>query len=280
MPNSKDKPPSYQKYRTLFIFFVLSIFLSVIISYKPDRTLPEYHIGDIPSKSIKSKYETDIPSLGITIKKGEVVVREGEKVTKDQLTILNALKEKESKEPFRFKFFLSLFILILLVTFLIYEFSSKNIKKFKLSERDIVFCSSMSLFIIMLIKVMSLAIENISGLSNTNLMYLVPIFTLGIVLRIALFSEAAIIFSLLTAIYAGIMLDLSMPVFMYVLIGNILASYFSERCESRSIIIKAGILTSFIVGFLILVFHIITGDSLLDLPSKIVFILINGIISS
>jgi len=280
MPNSKDKPPSYQKYRTLFIFFILSVILSIIISYKVDRALPEYHIGDIPSKNIKSKYETDIPSLGITIKKGEVIVREGERVTKDQLTILNVLKEKESKEPFRFRYFLSLFILIMLVTFLIYEFSSKNIKKFRLSERDIVFCSSMSLFIIIMIKAMSLVIENISDLNKPNLMYLVPVFTLGIVLRIALFSEAAIIFSLLTAIYAGIMLDVSMPVFMYVLIGNILASYFSERCESRSIIIKAGIFTSFIVGFLVVVFHFITGDSLANLPTKIVFIILNGILGS
>ncbi|HOJ42802.1 MAG TPA: HDIG domain-containing protein, partial [Syntrophorhabdaceae bacterium] len=281
MPNSnKEKPPSHQKYRTLFIFFILSAILSFVISYKADLRLPEYHVGDIPSKNIKSKYETDIPSLGITVKKGEVVVREGEKVTKDQLTILNVLKERESKEPLRFKYILFLFLLIFLITFLIYEFSSKNIKKFRLSEIDIIFCSSISLFIIILMKVMSLVIENISGLNDLNLMYLVPVFTLGIVLRVALFSEAAIIFSLLTAIYAGIMLDMSMAIFMYIFIGNILASYFSERCENRNIIIRAGIFTSFIVGFLVVIFHIITGDPLTNLPSKIAFILINGIASS
>lgn len=280
MANGKEKPPSYQKYRILFIFFILSAILALVFSYKSDHGLPEYHIGDIPSKNIKSKFETDIPSLGITVKKGEVVVREGEKVTKEQLMILNALKDRESKEPFLWKNILSLFVLIFLITFLIYEFSSKNIKKFKLSERDIVFCSSMSLFVVILMKIMWLIIENISGLNNLNLMYLVPVFTLGIVLRIALFSEAALVFSLLTAIYAGIMLDMNMSVFMYILIGSILASYFSERCENRNIIIKAGILTSLIIGFLVVVFHILTGDSLTSLPLKIAFILINGITSS
>ncbi|HPP07245.1 MAG TPA: HDIG domain-containing protein, partial [Syntrophorhabdaceae bacterium] len=57
-------------------------------------------------------------------------------------------------------------------------------------------------------------------------------------------------------------------------------SYFSERCENRNIIIRAGIFTSFIVGFLVVIFHIITGDPLTNLPSKIAFILINGIASS
>ncbi|MCX7965707.1 MAG: HDIG domain-containing protein [Syntrophorhabdaceae bacterium] len=280
MPNGKDKPPSYQKYRILLIFFVLSAALAFVISYKLDIRLPEYHIGDIPNKNIKSRFETNIPSLGITVKKGEVVVREGEKVTEEQLTILNALKERESAEPFRLKNIFSLFILIFLVTFLIYEFSAKNIKKFRLSVKDIIFCSSMSLFIVLLMKIMTLIIENVSGLNDINLIYLVPVFTLGIVLRVALFSEAAIVFSLLTAIYIGFMLDMSMSAFMYILMGNILASYFSERCENRNIIIKAGIFSAFITGFLLVIFHILTGDTFATLPSKIAFIFINGIISS
>ncbi|HOJ70230.1 MAG TPA: HDIG domain-containing protein [Syntrophorhabdaceae bacterium] len=280
MQNEKDKPPSYYKIRIIAIFFVLSLCLTIIVTYRLQNGLPDYQPGDIAGSNIKSPYETPIPSLGITIKKGEIIVREGERVNSDHLAKLHAIKEKGSKDTFAARSFISIFLLIFSISLIFYEFSARNIKKFQLTEKDIIFCSSLILFTTLFIKILFLISHHISNSNAVSIMYLAPVFLFGIIMRIVLFSEAAIIFSLLIAIVTGIMFDMSMTAFLYVLTGNIVASYFSGKCEDRNTIIKAGIFTAFIVSLLAIIFDLMAGRSLIDLPLKILFILINGVASS
>ncbi len=280
MLNGNDKPPSYYNIRILFIFFILALLLSIVVIYRLQNAIPDYQPGDIASSNIKSPYETPVSSLGITIKKGEIVIREGERVSSEHIAKLAAIKEKDTKNTFDIERFVSLFLFIFFIIFILYEFSEKNIKKFRLIEKDVIFCSSLILFTAIMMKVMFLIFSHIGQVGTLNFMYLVPVFVFGIVMRIVLFSEAAILFSLLIAIIAGIMFEMSMAVFLFVFTGNILASYFSGKCEDRNTIIKAGIFTAFIVSFMVIVFDIMIGKPLMDIPIKVLFIFINGIASS
>ncbi|HOV90317.1 MAG TPA: HDIG domain-containing protein [Syntrophorhabdaceae bacterium] len=280
MLNGNDKPPSYYNIRILFIFFILALLLSIVVIYRLQNAVPVYQPGDIASSNIKSPYDTPVSSLGITIKKGEIVIREGERVSSEHIAKLAAIKEKGSNDTLDIKRFVSLFLFIFSIIFILYEFSEKNIKKFRLTEKDIIFCSSFILFTAIMMKVMFLIFSHIGQGGTLNFMYLVPVFVFGIVMRIVLFSEAAILFSLLIAIIAGIMFEMSMSVFLFVFIGNILASYFSGKCEDRNTIIKAGIFTAFIISFMVIVYDIMIGKPLTDIPIKVLFILINGIASS
>ena len=69
-------------------------------------------------------------------------------------------------------------------------------------------------------------------------------FSFGIVFRIVLFSEAAIIFSAIFSIVLGFTFENSLAIFLYAFVGNVLASYFSGKCENRNVILKAGLYTS------------------------------------
>ncbi|MBP8626125.1 MAG: HDIG domain-containing protein [Syntrophorhabdales bacterium] len=280
MLNGNDKPPSYYSIRTLAIFFILSLVLTIIVTYRLQGGIPDYRPGDIARSNIKSPYETPVPSLGITIKKGEIVIREGERVREEHISKLSAIKEMGSRDAFGVKRFVSLFLFIFSISLILYEFAERNIKKFSLSDKDMIFCSSLMLLTVLIMKTILLILSHIGQGNNVSLMYLAPVFMFGIIVRIVLFSEAAIIFSLLIAIVIGIMFDMSMSAFIFVLAGNILASYFSGKCEDRNTIIKAGIFTAFIVSFLVVVFDVMTGNSLTDIPLKVLLILINGIASS
>lgn len=280
MLNGKDKPPSYLNYRKLLIFLFFSIILTSIISIKNPHWFTEYQYGDIARENIKAHANLYIPDNDITVKKGEIIVREGERINEDHLQKLSAFKALERKEAPTVKRFLSLFILLFLLITILYEYAERNIKKFNLSEKDLIFCSLLTVFTTILVKGSVLVFEYFAQSYASNLFYAVPIFLFGIILRIVLFSEIAIVFSIVFATVIGLNFENSMPLLLYTFLGSVLASYFSGKCENRNTILKAGLYTAFVMSFFMLLFNAFLGNSFANVPIKIVFILLNGIGSS
>ncbi len=280
MQSGKNKFLSYSKYNKFVIFFVLSILLSFIISVRNQYGITEYHYGDIAKENIKSPVDTYIPQMDITIKKGEIIIREGEKVGENHLNKLYALKNLEKeKSPTLIKLFYLSFLLFLFMS-IIYEYADRNIKKFVLSEKDLIFGAVLLIFTTVLVKLPFFIFEYFTQKYAPDIFYIVPIFLFGMIMRVSLFSEAAIIFSIFFAMAMGFTFENSMPIFLYAFIGNILAAYFSGKCENRNTILKAGLYTAFIMSFIMLLFHFFIGADPSNIPVKIAFILLSGIGSS
>jgi cyclic-di-AMP phosphodiesterase PgpH len=280
MQNGKDKPSPYLKYGKFVIFLALSIFLSLIISIRNQYGMTEYQYGDIAKENIKSPVDTYIPKMDITIKKGEIIIREGERVGEEHLDKLYAFKnlgQERSPNPVKL-FYLSLLLFLLMV--IIYEYADRNIKKFALSEKDLIFGAVLLIFTTLMVKLPFLIFEYFTQKYAPDIFYIVPIFLFGIIMRVALFSEAAIVFSIFFAIIMGFTFENSMPIFLYALVGNVLASYFSGKCENRNTILKAGLYTAFIMSFIMLLFNLFTGHTLSNLPARVAFILLSGVGSS
>ncbi len=281
MQNGKDKPPSYQDYSKVLILIILSLMLSLVISINiSPQGAPEYQYGDIARENIKSHTDIYIPNMDFTMKKGEIVIREGERVNEEHLSKLSAFKKHERERGLSFKKFLLLFLLLSLSLTIVYEYAAKNIKKFTLSVKDLIFCSVFTLFSIIFVKLLTLVFEYFPQEYAVNLFYIAPLFSFGIIMRVVLFSEAAIIFSIVFASCICIMFDNSFSIFLYTFLGNVLASYFSGKCENRNTILKAGVYSAFITSFIVLLFNAYSNQSFTNVPMKIIFILLNGVGSS
>lgn len=85
MLSEKAKPPSYLNYRRLLVIFFLSLLLSIVCSTKDPFKLSEYQYGDIAKKNIKSPADVYLPDKDTTLKKGEIIVREGDRITDEHL---------------------------------------------------------------------------------------------------------------------------------------------------------------------------------------------------
>ncbi len=280
MQNGKDKPPSYFYYRKFLILFALSLLLSCIINIHQPYTTEEYQLGDIARKNIKSPADLYAPRGDITIKKGEVVVREGERVNEEHLRKLSAFSLLNKREGFTLKRFLVVFLVLFLFVTILYEYGERNIKKFSLTQKDLIFCAALTLFVIFLARGFSLVFEYYAPNHTSALFYVIPIFSYGIIMRIVLFSEVAILFTMVFAIAMGLSFDNSMAVLLYAFLGNVLASYFSGKCENRNTILKAGLYTSFVMIFFVLLLDVLLEQPFSNLPMKVAFIVLNGIASS
>ena len=152
MQNGKDKPPSHLKYRKLIVLLLLSIILSLIINIRHSYRLTEYQYGDIAKENIKSPVDIYIPKMDITLKKGEMIIREGERISEEHLNKLYALKSLEKGESPPLTKFLYLSFLLFLFMVIIYEYADRNIKKFALTEKDLMFGAVFVTFTTILIK--------------------------------------------------------------------------------------------------------------------------------
>ncbi|HNQ63366.1 MAG TPA: HDIG domain-containing protein [Syntrophorhabdaceae bacterium] len=280
MQNGKDKPPSYKDYKNPIVLVILSLMLSLVVSINIHQDIPEYRYGDIAKQNIKSPTDINMPEINVMLKKGEIIVREGERINEEHLKKM-VVFSKHGNNPLLFiNRFILLFIFLSLYFVILYEHADKNIKKFTLTTKDIIFCSTFTLFSIIFIKVLLLVFECFPQDYAGDLLYIIPLFSFGMIMRIVLFSEAAIIFSIIFASSVCFMFGNSFAVFMYVFLGNVLASYFSGKCENRNTILKAGVYSAFITGFIVVLYGAYSGHKLSDLYMKIVFTLFNGIGSS
>ena len=96
MQSEKAKPPSYLNYRRLLVIILLSFLLSLICSTKDPFKLSEYQYGDIARKNIKSPADIYLPNKDITMKKGEIIVREGDRITDEHLQKLSRVEVREA----------------------------------------------------------------------------------------------------------------------------------------------------------------------------------------
>lgn len=280
MQNGKGKPPSSFNYRRLLILVLLSLVLSLIANIKDPFQITEYHYGDIARNNIKSPSDLYLPDRDMTMKKGEIIVREGDRINDDHLRIFSLLNLREARTAFSPKNTLLLFLIFFCTLVITYEYADRNIKKFTLSQKDLIFASIFMVFTALLVKASVVIFDYFAQTYAADLLYIVPIFCFGMIMRIVLFSEAALVFSIIFGIFMSFMAENRLPVLLYVFLGNIVAAYFSGKCENRNSVLKAGVYTGLLMGVVVFLVDALLGTVSTSGPVKIAFVVCSGIISS
>jgi putative nucleotidyltransferase with HDIG domain len=193
------------------------------------------------------------------IKKGEMLVREGERITKEHLVKLQALEVLREKTNVLL-ITVGLFFLILMIIYLLYTFSTKNIRKISvtLSSRDLLFVSLNLIIVVLSLKFFVFISESIESnfltIYSSSYYYLFPVAAGAMLTRIVINSEVAIVYAAIASIFSAILLDNSLFFFMYLFIGGIVGANGVARCEQRSTLIKAGLHVG-VANTLMIVFH-------------------------
>ncbi|HEX2967308.1 MAG TPA: HDIG domain-containing protein [Syntrophorhabdaceae bacterium] len=280
MQTGKEKPPSRFNVRKLAIFLLFALALSVVTNIGDYHLIREYRIGDIAGKDIKSPSDVTLPQSGTELKRGEIVVRDGARITEEDLEKLAAIRELNRETGFTLTNVLSLWMVLFLIITILIEFAERNIKKFLLSRKDLLFCTVFTIFSVLLVKSCALVFQYYAPGNVRQLFYIIPVFLFGITMRIVLFSEAAFIFSAIFSLAVAFGFENSLPVFLYALVGNTLAAHFSGRCENRNIILRAGVFTALIMAFITVLLDGFLHRQLMDIPIRFTFLLISGVASS
>jgi putative nucleotidyltransferase with HDIG domain len=280
MKSEKDKPPSHLPLRKYLILVLFSLVLAGLINVKLPQRINQYQVGDIASETIRAPSSYARPDFDITLKKGEVIVREGQKISSEDLQKLTLLQQMEKKRKAITGQMPLLFLIFFAFIAIIFEFADKNIKKFKLSEKDLIFSASLTAFTVFLIQLALMIFNRFAPDYASVLFFVFPLFLFGIVMRIVLFSEAVLVFSTILAVSVAFTVENGFPIFIYAFLGNLLASYFSGRLERRVTMLGAGFFSALVMAFVMFLFHVLLGYPLSDVPLQSGLILLGGVGSS
>lgn len=181
------------------------------------------------------------------VKKGEMIVRVGERISAEQSQKLRTIFQEKSSGSRLFAA-AGIFALIMVLFYFPYRFALKNIRKFNPSNKDILIISLLITGSFTIFKTALLISHNIGPVFPTvdtnNYFYLFPFAAGAMIVRVFINSEVALVYCAILAPLLGIMFDSNMFVVIYTMLGSIVGAHGMRQCSDRGTIYAAGLKVS------------------------------------
>lgn len=178
------------------------------------------------------------------LKKGEMIVRVGERISHEQAKKL-AMLQQASHSASSFSTAIGYLLLISLLLFLPYRFACTNIRKFSPSNKDLLAVSSLLVGSIVSYKLAQIIATNIGAAFPTvapeSYTYLLPFAAAAMTIRILLNSEVALVYCFTLAPLLGLLFNGNIFVVVYALAGSVLGAHSVGQCQNRNTIYVAGL---------------------------------------
>ncbi len=195
------------------------------------------------------------------VKKGEMIIREGEKVTPENLLKLTKLKQlKTDRNIFVYILsnFLIIFLILSVVLNLIFAGKTQNPQE---ENKDLIFISVMLILITIMIRIgSSFSAPELLFLSENALFFAIPIACGAIVISVVMGIKYSIIYAILISILTTITIDYKLEYFIYPFIGSLVGAQEAVFCNQRSTLLKAGLWVGVANMLIILCLKIKSGN--------------------
>ena len=218
------------------------------------------------------------------LKRGEMIVRSGERFSEDQVRRLEQIHSGRSGIA-RLAISAGTFCLVMILCYFPYRFARKNVRKFSPGNKDLVLLALVTLFHFALLRIglmfstgMGDALPSVGA---SNFYYLLPFAFAPMLVRIILNSEVALVYCAVCAPLAGVMFDGSLQVVIYSLMGGVVGAHGVRQCKDRGVIYSAGLKVSVVNIAMALSFQIL-GDGFFSLQTLYCacYALIGGLVNA
>ncbi len=234
--------------------------ISVIIAQalvKPNLTFNQRETEarkDLARKSVKPTY--------YKIKKGEMLVREGELIDADHLLKLSEQARIQSRMSALARV-PAMTILIGLLFSVMYLVGFHGSKAFKGDGKDLLFSSMMLFGIFVFILIHSFLAEEVARgfdfFTARTLLFAVPVACGAMLISIFQGMGVAVTFSLTISVLGSLLTGGQVEFFIYFFISNLVAAYGAKSCTERGVLIKTGLMVGVVNIILTLAIVLIYG---------------------
>lgn len=196
------------------------------------------------------------------IKKGEIIIREGEKVTAEHLLKLAKLRQlKSDQNPTVYR--LGTMLMVFLILSIAFNFSgTEGLRNPQVKNKDLFFVGLMMILLTIMIRMGDVAPEtNLRFLSERSIFFALPIAAGAIVVSVVLGLKQCLIFSVVISILSIMVLDYKIEYFLYPFIGSLIGAREAVYCNQRSTLLKAGLWVGLANILVILCLRVKLGDT-------------------
>ncbi len=217
------------------------------------------------------------------IKKGEIIVAKGEKVTPEQYRQLVTMRKilNGNKQLINI---VGVFLISMIIVWIVTFVAMNHVKVFPKEPRDFFFLLIlMSVFLIgiRMYDFMSEALEkSFPFIQSEGMLFSYPLCAAAMLVSVIFNVETALVTSLLLSLLAGIVLGNNFGLFFYFLIGSFVAARGVANCKDRITPIKAGFLVGLINAVIAGVITLTNEQVTLSIAStNLLFAILGGLLA-
>ncbi len=228
---------------------------------QPNLTLNK---GETEERRIKAV--EDVKAVLTQIKKGEMLLREGEKVSPLHVARLDALESEMGGEDL---FAISAGFMLLAIAFFAISFTThfKTDTSPTLKNKDLLFLCIMLVMLFVLSQVSAFLVNGIArnipySIEASSAFYAIPIASGAMTVCLLLGMEVALPFALATAVMTAFLFENRFEMFLFFLLSGMVGAYSVRDCTERGILIKAGLKVGLVNVFVVTALRMFTGSAL------------------
>jgi len=256
----------------------------ILIKLAQQQLRPSLVFDQAVTEQRRTAAREQVAPVLFQVKKGEMVVREGERVTADQIIKLKAIRES-GRDNRSLQTAAGLLISSLLLLYILFFFAHRNISKFNPDSRDLLFLATVFISLLVLMKIsifVATAMGNtLSYFDPSVYFYAIPFAVGAMLVRIVLNSETALLFTICWCVLVGVLFGNSLLIGVYVLVGSLVGAHGVRHCQQRTALYRAGMWVGLANVALIVGLHFLAGRGFeMEFLWKLCFGFFGGIASA
>ncbi|MBT6432379.1 MAG: HDIG domain-containing protein [Deltaproteobacteria bacterium] len=215
------------------------------------------------TESARDLAELSVKTVSINIKKGEMIVRDGEKYTQRHLTVLRALNQS-TRQGSRWSSSIGASILTMLLLLGVVLFSRDSRWARRLRAREYFFLTSVFLFGMGGAKIwmlLSRAVQDTYPVVSAEFcIYAMPVSAGVMVVGLVLRAEPTVVMALLNGLLMTLMASDNKLFSVYVLVGTLTAAIAVRKITARSDVLRAGAWVGLAQAIAVISVQLFDGD--------------------
>ncbi len=195
--------------------------------------------------------------------KGELIVERGQEITPRHFRIVQRMQQEaqylNSVQVVAGAVFLALLLIVTL-----FVFGRRNIRDFRPSTKDIFFMATILLLFLLITQIGTMLARELSDpvelASASSWYYLIPVAAAGMLIRLVLNNEHAVIFTIVFSILTGVVADASLFFATYTAVGTLVGVATVQQVKHRMALMWSGVTVGAVNVAAILAFMLIQGE--------------------
>ena len=217
----------------------------LIVGFVQELVQPNITLNKSETEERKKRAASEVKPVLYQIKAGEMLLREGERVTDFQLLKLKAIQGQIKNERL-LAVSSSVAVLVLCLfmsTYLLYLRRHQQLET--THNKNLLFIASVLVTFFILARVSASLSDSMNvtlpfSITATSLWYGIPIASAAMIVCLFLGLDIAIPVALVLSVCSAVIFKNRLEVFVYFLINGFMAAYWIQSCRERKVFIKAG----------------------------------------
>lgn len=228
---------------------------------------PNFFYDEEKTNELRQTAKNNVKS--VTIKKDQIIVKEGEPVSKGEISTLNSLGLLKGNNKFDFSTYMVSFILVLIIIFL------EGYYLFKFQRE--VFNDWKKLSLISTLNIISLILARTITIISP---FLIPAAFAPMLLTLLLDYKMSIVISCLNAVLIAAVVGFNIEVAIITLLASLLGALALKKMQERNDIIYSSLFIGVIIALVTLTDGFLLSNNMIDIFKRTGYALIGSILSA